>query len=159
MSWEELFEWWKTPKKNKKKLKKEKRRHFFLVSSSPSSSSEDEEENVVDVKLQLFFCCVSMPTLINHYVYPSLSSWDEPVISIRLSVRPSAHLKNALDFPVVFVDKTSAFSIMANSSWYVVGITKDNVNSSSLGSVLRGNLCLFVCVFCSLRYLKIFAAV
>lgn len=105
--------------RRRKKLKKEKRRHFFLVSSS-SSSEEDEEENVVDVKLQLFFCCVSMPTLINHYVYPSLSSWDEPVISIRLSVRPSAHLKNALDFPVVFVDKTSAFCIMANSSWYVV---------------------------------------
>lgn len=53
MSWEKLFEWWKTPnKKNKKKLKKEKRRHFFLVSSS---SSSEEEENVVDVKLQLFF--------------------------------------------------------------------------------------------------------
>lgn len=133
MRWEELFEWWKTlkKKKKKKKLKKEKRRHFFLVSSSSTIIIWRRRRKCGGCEDTAFFCCVSMPTLINHYVYPSLSSWDERMISIRLSVRPSAHLKNALDFPVVFVDNICVLHY--GQFLMIVGITKDNVNSSSPG--------------------------
>lgn len=79
-----------------------------------------------------------------HHYHLGMNQWS---VFVCLSVHP--HIwKMPWTFRLSLWTKHLRSALWPIPHDMLFGITKDNVNSSSLGSVLRGNLCLFVCVCC-----------